>query len=79
VGRSEIAVVCVSLYSRDVVGFTRTDWHCRQLEINRFMSRLGGNVGTTELFKVESNTTPADNNLSRTDRRTETAVIKTIN
>ena len=43
------------------------------------MSRLGGNVGTTELFKVESNTTPADNNLSPTDRGTETAVIKTIN
>jgi len=72
-------VVCVSLYNRDAVGFTRTDWRCRQLEINRFMSRLGGNVGTTELFKVESNTTPADNNLSRTDGGTETAVIKTIN
>ena len=72
-------MVCVSLYNRDVVGFTRTDWHCRQFEINRFMSCLGGNVGTTELFKVESNTTPPDNNLSRTQRETEAAVIKTIN
>lgn len=43
------------------------------------MSCLGGNVGTTELFKVESNTTPPDNNLSRTQRETEAAVIKTIN